>query len=424
MFGAALCLSACSQTGAPPATGVGGVPASTSPTATGEPVRIGMLLPLTGRNMRLGQQMANAAQLAVPAGHGAVLDVRDSDGAEGVAAAARAAIGNGDKILLGPLTAGQTGEVAGLSTAAGIPELAFTSDAERGRSGVWVMGLTVDQQVVRLVSAAHAQGRQHFAAFLPDSPLGHVMAQRLNEACAANGLSAPNIAFHGSDPQSIADGLKTLSAFDDRQKQISAATTAPAPAAPDAVNPVSPDTNPPASPGAPPATPPANATPAPFPAPPFDALLLGDTGLQLANVINGLKANRIDPSQVRILGPALWEAFASKLGALHGAWFAAPDSATRHGFVQQYRQHYGTAPTPLADIAYDTAAMAGALARQPDGLTETSLMRPDGFAGVDGVFALRSGGKVTRALAIFEIGQNGGATIVQPAPKTLTQTPS
>ncbi|AOX16485.1 hypothetical protein A0U89_04365 [Kozakia baliensis] len=424
-FGATLMLSACSNHQTPP-PGVGGIPAADQ-AAEQHGTRIGMLLPLSGRNMRLGQQMANAAHLALPEGHGAELDLRDSDAAEGAAGAARAAIGNGDKIVLGPLTAAQTGEVAPLAQAANIPELAFTSDSTQARPGVWTMGLTPEQQVQRLVEAARGQGKKKFAAFLPDNQFGHVMAQALIKACAASALDSPNVIFHSHDAADIAQSLKTLSDFDARQSQVASAT----PAEPDAVNPTSdqPAANPPANgdsanAGAQSAANPPQPASAPFPAPPFDALLLADTGLDLANVINGLKANKIDSNQVRILGPALWNAFALKLGALHGAWFAAPDPAARRSYVQHYRARYGSAPSVIADVAYDTAAMAGALSRQENGFASSSLTRADGFAGVDGVFALRPDGNVSRGLAVFEVLPGGGTKIALPAPRRLSQTPS
>lgn len=411
-LGAMVALSACSGSNkAPP--GVGGVPADNA-LKGGEP-RIGLLLPLTGRNARLGQQMANAAHIASPDGHGVQLDIRDSDAPDGVAAVARAAVQNGDRILLGPLTASQTAEVAGIAQAAQIPELAFTSDTTQARPGVWIMGLTPEQQVMRLVEAARADGRHKFAAFLPDSAFGHVMARALQQACAANGLDSPNVVFHSADPDDITQKLKSLADIESRQAQVQ--SSAPASGEPDAVNPTAEQPSP--------AT---NATQqvaaATLPAPPFDALLLGDTGLQLATVIRSLKDSRVDSGQVRFLGPALWNAFASKLGALKGAWFAGPNPALRNGYVQRYRTRNGYAPSVIADVAYDTTAMAAALGRQDNGFSLPSLTRADGFAGVDGVFALRPDGKVARGLAVFEILPGGGVKMTSPAPRRLVQTPS
>ena len=90
----------------------------------------------------------------------------------------------------------------------------------------------------------------------------------------------------------------------------------------------------------------------------------------------------------------------------------------RLGFVEQYQAAYHQAPKPLADIPYDAAALARNLAAV--GYGADALERPDGFAGVDGVFALMPDGHVHRALAVFQIQPGGGGSIVQPAPMTIT----
>ncbi|WP_084490573.1 penicillin-binding protein activator [Asaia astilbis] len=374
--------------------------------------KIGMLLPLTGRFGKLGQQMANAARIAVPEGHGVTLDIRDTDAPGQTAeSAARSALEQGDIALLGPLTAPQTAAVATLAQPAGVPEFAYTSDQAQAAPGVWVMGITVEQQVNRLVDAAAAEGRKNFAAFLPDNALGHALGDALLRACSIKGLAAPQILFHASTPESIAGALKTFANLQFRQGQVAPAPLDAKPAEPDAINPLGREPAAPTLPAtkasatgmtpytaSPPPTPTVPTATVALPPPPFDALLLGDTGLQLATVIDGLKQAAIDPHQTRILGPALWSVFAGKLGALQGGWYAAPDPTARTDFVQRYRSRFGYAPSVLANVAYDTATMAAVLSQQPTGFSPKSLLRPDGFAGSDGTFVLQSNGTVARGL--------------------------
>lgn len=424
---ALLALNACSGPQTPPPVSPLGPQSDTGVK------KIGMLLPLSGRFGKLGQQMANAAHIAVPDGHGVTLDIRDTDASGQTAeSAARAAIDQGDRVILGPLTASQTASVATLAQPAGIPEFAYTSDQAQARPGVWIMGVTVEQQVNRLVDAAAGEGRKNFAAFLPESALGHALGDALVKACAAKGLESPQIVFHTGATDSIVSGLKTLANAQSRQDQVAQQTQAAKPAEPDAINPLGSETD--ATPaqnttgtlastpdGQAGTTTAAQAPSVPMPPPPFDALLLGDTGLQLATVIDGLKQAAVDPHQTRLMGPALWSAFASKLGALHGGWFAAPEPGARTDFVQRYRARYGYAPSVLAGVAYDTATMAAVLSQQPDGFSQTSLLRPDGFAGADGTFALRADGSVARGLAVFEIMPGGGVKTALAAPRRLSR---
>ncbi|KXV65126.1 penicillin-binding protein activator [Gluconobacter oxydans] len=424
--GTFLTLAACSGGGSSSVPGVGGVPgASEGPGAHD----VGLILPLTGRNAAYGLRMRDAAKLALSAKGSPALDVHDTNAPGGAEQAARDALSRGDAILLGPLTATETSAAAPLAVNAGKPELAFTSDSTQARPGVWVMGLTPEQQVRRMVDAARATGRRTFAAFLPDNAFGHAMGDGLARACRDAGLKDPQIVFHTMDAQNIDDGLKTLSAIETRQPAAPAPTPTDVPTGPSAIDPTGETAANPAGTaetGATlPTTPAVTSAPqaVPVPPPPFDALVLADTGLELGRVITALQADHIDSSQVQIMGPALWKAFDGKLGALHGAWYAAPDAHDRMGYVAQYRALYKQAPSPVTDFAYDAAALAGSLIRQ-GGVTTQALTRPDGYMGVDGLFRLRPDGHVTRALAIYQIQRGGGARIVVPASRDVAIRPS
>ncbi|MEJ5154900.1 penicillin-binding protein activator [Gluconobacter wancherniae] len=415
--GALATLAACAGGNTPPGPGVNGVPGSINSANASHDV--GLILPLTGRNAVIGARMRDAAVLALSSHGSPKLDIHDSNGPGGSLQAVNDAVAHGDAILLGPLTATDTAMVSPVALNAGLPELAFTSDSGNARPGVWVLGLTPEQQVRRMIDAARATGRKTFAAFLPDNALGHATGDGLVRACQDAGLAVPQVVYHSADPQSIVSGLKTLSAIDTRMPATAPVVAPPVADGPSAIDPVA---------EAPPAAPVSAAPAAPAPAvavppPPFDGLVLADTGLALAQVIAELKADHIDASNVQIMGPALWKAFDGKLGALHGAWYAAPDARDRNGYVAQYRAVYHQPPSPVTDLSYDAAALSGALIKQ-GGVTAQGLTRADGFMGVDGLFRLLPDGHVTRALAIFQIQPGGGARIVVPASREIAVRPS
>ncbi|MXV35362.1 ABC transporter substrate-binding protein [Saccharibacter sp. EH611] len=375
--------------------------------STGEQ-RIGLILPLTGPRAGIGLRMREAARLALPEGQKPELDIFDSAQPGGALKAAQAALAAKDRVVTGPLTAGETAQVADIVQPAHVPELAFTSDVQQARPGVWAMGLTPEQQVHRLVDASIADGRKHFAAFLPDTALGHAMGEGLAAACQEANLEPPKIVFHTDQPEDIATKMADLSAISARRApQQTSASSNGDDNQPSAINPV-PDST-------------SDATVPPTPhggviaPPPFDALLLGDTGLNLARVITSLKNDQIDSlSAVRILGPMLWRSFDGKLGDLRGAWYVAFDPKQRSGYVQRYQAVYRHAPSPVTDFAYDSVALAAALTRQ-NALNTASLTRPDGFMGVNGVFRLKTDGRVLRDLGIYQILPGGGGQLVIPA---------
>ncbi|GEN64939.1 hypothetical protein AOE01nite_31630 [Acetobacter oeni] len=399
---------------------------------------VAVLLPLTGPNAVLGNEMLSAARLALsrPAGSTTLkattslpqVDAHDTAGPGGAAGAAQAAIAAGDGIILGPLTSPDTSLIAPAALQASVPVIAFTSDANQKRPGVWVFGITPQQQVDRLVAAGVAEGRHQFAAFLPDNPLGHALGDALIQSCHAKGLADPLIAYHVNTPEAISAGLATLSAYDSRVAAASgqatgsasdlppdlAAALSSAPKA-DSVAPSDGNTasaNKQITGGE--AGNAATAASQALSAPPFDALLLGDLGLSLKNVIDGLKTNQISGSQVRLMGPGLWSAFSLKLGSIGGAWYAAPDPSDRKVFVQNFTTQMHRAPKPLADLAYDAGALAGSVSASSGGkgYPVDIMTRSQGFTGVDGLFTLLPDGSTTRDLAIFEIQAGGGARII------------
>lgn len=384
--------------GAPPVTlgGPTAYPSGGGPSGQ----RVAILLPLSGPHADIGQPMLQAAQLALDAPGAPPLDAKDTGGTpEGAAAAARAAIADGAGLILGPLTSQETAAVAPIARAANVAVLAFTNDPSQAQPGVWTLGITPGQQVRRLVAAAQGQGKSQFAALLPDSDFGHVMAQALTTATATNGAAPPNIHFYASGMQAINQAARDISDYADRRgpidAQIRAARALETPEGRKQA---------------------AELAKSVIPPPSFNVLLLADTGVPLEEVASVLPYYDVDRSQVQIIGPSLWAAPSSGSGQVSGAWYAAPDPAARAGFVQAFTTKYGNPPPPLADLAYDAASIARVLGSRGD-FTVGSLTQSNGFLGADGWFALLADGQVRRALAVFVI-ERGGPQMLEPAPQS------
>ncbi|MBO5995759.1 MAG: penicillin-binding protein activator, partial [Acetobacter sp.] len=121
-------------------------------------------------------------------------------------------------------------------------------------------------------------------------------------------------------------------------------------------------------------------------------------------VMMALARKHIGSPNVQIMGPGLWAAFSSKLGAIQGAWFAAPNPVFRQSFVARFMAQNNHVPKPLTDLSYDAAQVARAAALGNNGQFDRAVLtRRSGFQGVDGQFYLLPDGRVKRALAIFEI---------------------
>jgi hypothetical protein len=335
-------------------------------------------------------------------GQGPTLDVLDTGGTPaGAVTAAQAAIANRDSLILGPLTSAETAAMAPIARNAGIPVLAFTNDASQASPGVWPLGITAGQQVSRLVAAAQAQGKSQFAALLPDTDFGRAMANGLIKAIEFAGLPVPIIRMHPPGMASITASARDLSDYANRRGPIDAKVRAAR----------------------------ALGTPegrreaqelvrTPIPPPNFNVLLLADTGDQLQEIAAILPYYDVDRSAAQIVGPALWSDPATGSGAVQGAWYAAPDSSTRSNLERDYNAKYGSRLPPLADLAFDSAAIARVILG-PQGVDMTALTQPSGFVGTDGWLILLPDGQVRRGLAVFRI-ERAGPAMIDPAPQPST----
>src|SRR5260370_38386118 len=154
---------------------------------------------------------------------------------------------------------------------------------------------------------------------------------------------------------------------------------------------------------------------------PFDGVLIREGGTGVHSVALLLPYYDVEPGKLYVLGAGLWDE--PGLGtepALAGGGYAAPPPGARADFDQRFRELYRRPPPRLATLAYDATALAAVLARNAGGadFSPAALANPSGFAGVDGIFRLRSDGLIQRGLAVLEVHRNGN-TVISPAPTTF-----
>ena len=345
-----------------------------------------LLVPLSGANAELGKAMLEAAQLALftTGSDRLTLVPRDTAGtAAGAATAARSAVADGAKLILGPLLAAEVEAVKPIARDAHVNVIGFSTATQLAGGNVFLMGFLPRQEVVREVSFAHERGLNRFAALASNSPYGHLMVDALREAAAANGGSIGKIEY--IDPR----GADLAAAIQRLLPASAPATEAPA------------------------AAPPANA--------PFDALLLPEGGAQLKEIAHQLQGAGLDTAQVRLLGSGLWDdpAIAAE-PAIAGGWFAAAPPEPRRQFESRFQATYGHPAPRLASLAFDAAALAAVLAKSggDEAFSQQAILNPSGFSGVDGLLRFTPQGLVQRGLAVLEVEPQGNV-VISPAPQNF-----
>ena len=368
-------------------------------------LRVAILLPLSGPNQRVGSSMLNAAQMALFdfAGGDFELLVHDTRGTStGAAEAARLAIGDGARLIVGPLLSTSVRAVSDAARAAGVPVVAFSSDRTVVGDGIYTMGFFPGDEVKRVVDFAAAQGAQRFALLAPSGAYGETVSQAMNTAVWQAGGFVVQTEFYDPQVNDFSEPVKRIAHYDDRRgalldqrRTLEARGDEVSQLALKRLENLQ-----------------------SLGEVPFDALLLADGGKRLIAVAAMLPFYDIDPKKVKILGTGQWDE--QPLGAepaLVGGWFAAPDPGARRAFSDKYLNAYGNRPHRLATLAYDATALAVVLGAQ-DGAQQFApdvLAQASGFAGRDGIFRFQETGAAERGLAVMQV-RRKDSRVIDPAP--------
>jgi branched-chain amino acid transport system substrate-binding protein len=357
------------------------------------PVKVGILLPLTGKDQQLGQSMLKAAQMALfDVGYeGFELIPRDTKSSpQEAAAAARSAIAGGAELLLGPIFSESVAAVKPVAKQSNINVIAFTTDWKQAGGGAFVMGFLPFDQIQRVAQFAAAKNVRSVGVLAPTTDYGQITLSAFQSAAGRNNMQVAATERFNPQTREIAATLRQFTRYDQRHP---------------------------------------NGQPSNAPAP-FDAVFMpvgGDSAKTIGNMLTQLD---LPPSRVKRLGTGLFDdPSLSQEPGLDGSWFAAPSPGARSAFERRFQQSYGYAAPRLTTLAYDATALAAILAKRglqgaanKPGFDTESLMNANGFSGIDGIFRFRPDGTAERGLAILEI-RRGGISVIEEAPKTFQTAP-
>ncbi|MGF1631858.1 MAG: penicillin-binding protein activator [Kiloniellaceae bacterium] len=382
------------------------------PLAELQPVKVALLLPLSGSRADVGQALLNAAQLALfdLGGERFTLVIQDTRGTpEGAAAAAEAALAENAALILGPLFSPSAEAVKPIVDAAEVPMITFSNNAAIAGPLSFVMGVTPRIQVDRLIDYAVAQGLRRFAVLAPETAYGNVIVQSLQEAVFRNGVELSRVVLYDPESTDVSAEVQVLADFNRRQgaaeaqrRDLQGRTDEAAQRALQRLQGVE-----------------------TLGTLPFDAILLPASGQQLLSVAPLLAYYDVDPSEVRFLGTSLWEdpQLLSE-PTLQGGWFPAPPPGLWKTFRDRYEESFGSTPPRVASLGYDAVALAAVLERRGSAegsflpYTPEAIAQPLGFAGIDGIFRFLPSGEVQRGLAVLEL-QRAGFIERDPAPSAF-----
>lgn len=348
-------------------------PASGEPIGTG-PVRVALLLPVTGDVANVGISMANGARLAMefieksPSVNGNITLVLKDTAGDPIQAsrAANEAVAEGASLILGPLRAESVRAVGAIARSAGVPVIGFSNNTGAASPGVYLLNVLPEGEVRRSMAYAQAQGRRAFAAIVPNSDFGRIQDGAFRQAVADLGLNARAVHTFTNEAEARAAVEQVIPLIESGQ---------------------------------------------------VDALFIPDRATAPSFGVL-LEAAGIDRTTLTIIGSADWDndINISQTNFLVGAVYPAIDDAGQLALRPEYQSRFGAVPHPFATIAYTATLLANSssLALGTPRYDTGQLTRNSGFNGRDGLFRFMIDGRSEYALIIKQVVVGGAQRIDGP----------
>lgn len=355
------------------------------------PVKVAILLPLSGQHKKLGDAMINAAQLALfDIGFDRfVLLPKDTQGTpDGARRAAKSALQDGAQLVLGPVFSSSVRAAKKVTESANVNMVAFSTDWTLASNRTFLIGFLPFDQVKRVISYASGAGYQRIGALSPQSNYGEAVLAAYRMNAQSYHIQTTSSAVLPKGNSGLTQTMRSFARYDER-KDLPKSEQAQAL--------------------------------------PFDAVFMPVGSAEARQIGSFLNHYDLPSRSVKRLGTGLMDDdILATDSSLDGAWFAAPSPKSRNKFERRYKNTYGENAPRIASLSYDATALAAILARigieqnNRPAFDHKSISNPNGFAGVDGIFRFRPDGISERGLAILEY-RDGKIVIRDDAPRTFQQ---
>lgn len=334
-----------------------------------ERVKVALLVPLSGNQKALGESMMTAGQLALQdlRARNVELLPRDSGPtASSARAAARDAVKDNAKLILGPVFADQVKAASEVTRGAHVPLIGFTTDVSAANGDTFVMGFLPTDQAGRILAFAAERGASDVILLAPDNGYGKAVA-KLGSSFQSVRVT-PFIVDAGDTPASITARVKSMMT-------------------------------------------------------PKTAIMYAFDGAGTRRLLAGFAASGITPKTTLMLGTGLLDdPQLATARDLENVFFASAPLSQRERFQSRYKSIAGKNPERLASLAYDATALAAVVAGssrdQLNPIPAADIKDRNGFAGIDGIFRFEDSGVVTRGLAVLTW-TAGNLREVAPAPNSF-----
>ena len=343
-------------------------------------IKVGVLLPLRGKNSEIGNMILNALELAIFQNKDSVIElvIKDTQSEPNFSKKAfQELLESKINFVIGPLYSKTLTAINDQVKSSQINIFALSNNKSLAKKGVWIFGVDPKEQTERILDYALEKGLNKTAALLPKNSYGLLLFETISNYEKNDIINPVRIEFYEDNIKSQQSAAKKLAkGFDKYEsyiKKIESLETQD--------NIVVKEVN-----------------------KPFDNVIIAASGQSLTVLSSQLQYNNVDPEKVQFLGTSSWED-TSILNepALEGGVFAATSQLFQKDIKRIYKNTFEKDMPKVAMIAYDILALLIAIEKDKKTININDLINKEGFLGLRGLFRLSKSGTVERSFDLKTI---------------------
>ena len=326
-------------------------------TSFNKKVKIGLLIPLSGKNAYLGESIYKSSEMALFETKSDHIELIPNDSGSTLESAVEAAMNlekAGVSMIIGPIFSSQAKAVRN-NISKTIPIFSFTNDEKSAERGLWAFGFSPQQEIKAIFKEIKTHLIANMAMIIPNSAYGNVALESILRESSFYNIKIKNIYRYAI----ASENFSALGEEFKRSKSLD-----------------------------------------------FDALLILAGGKQLREIASRAQYRGISPKDIKYFGISSWND-PDILGepALLGGIFVAPQQSSFESFVSRYYKVYGINPIEISALSYDILSLCATGLKEAKDIQEFLhfLTKKAGFNGVFGYFSLEENGKINRKFISYKV---------------------
>lgn len=366
-------------------------------------IKVGILLPFSGKNKELGWQLLNVATMSLFDNDNArkiELVLIDEDSS--IDKILRKIDEQKIKIVIGPVFSTTASAIKnrikdGVTFISLSNNQGLLADTGKNNPKLFVAGFLPDQQIDRVVTFAIGEDASAFAILAPSTQFGGLISDLSKISIRNKDGNLVRIEFYNPSAKDVSQEIERAMA-----KIISSFAAGPNTSVATKAN---------KKPGFKPSRTRSDYNP--------KVIMVAEPGKNLAIIAKVMQKLNKDQLDLRIAGVINLDNTENiKNLDLTGLWFSAPKADRFSAFSKAYYQTYGNLPPRISSIIYDLVAALSEIADE-ESIDPKKLPQEQGFAGIDGMFRFLPNGLVQRNYAILTIENSELKVLDEPLEKFL-----